>query len=95
MKHILIGLGAATAPLSAFAQAEAENPPWLTALITWAPFIFLIVLWVFFFRRMNWGGKGGYREYMSVSQEKLVQIEAHLADIAASLRKIADKDRAG
>ena len=42
-------------------------------------------------RKSGWFGKGGYRDYMRVSQEKLGQIEAHLSDIAASLRKIADR----
>jgi ATP-dependent Zn protease len=93
VKNIVIGLVAASAPLSALAQTEAANPRWLTALITWAPFLFLIVLWIFFLRRMKWFGKGGYQSYMSVSQEKLILIEGHLADIAASLRKIAEKER--
>jgi D-arabinose 1-dehydrogenase-like Zn-dependent alcohol dehydrogenase len=43
-------------------------------------------------RRMGWGSKGGYREYMRISQEKIVQIEQHLADIAHSLKRIADKE---
>jgi ATP-dependent Zn protease len=80
--------------LPLFAQPETpQDPWWLTALITWAPFLFLIGLWIFFFRKNAWSGKGGYREYMQVSQEKLVRIEAHLADIAASLRKIAERER--
>lgn len=92
MKNIVVGLVAAIAPLSAFAQPGSENPGWLTGLITWAPFLFLIVLWIVFLRRTPFFGKGGYQSYMSVSQEKLILIEGHLADIAASLRKIADKD---
>ncbi|HEY0156850.1 MAG TPA: hypothetical protein VGF28_06100 [Thermoanaerobaculia bacterium] len=93
MKNIVVALVVASRPLSAFAQAGAENPRWLTALITWAPFLVLIGLWVVFLRRTPLLGKGGYQSYMSVSQEKLILIEGHLADIAASLRKIADKDR--
>ena len=80
--------------LPLFGQAEVpQDPPWLTALITWAPFIFLIGLWVFFMRKTAWFGKGGYREYIRISQEKMIQIEAHLADIAASLRTLAERER--
>jgi ATP-dependent Zn protease len=70
------------------AQANPPDSPILTAIITWAPVLFLIILWMWFMRRL--GGKGGYRDYMRVSQEKLELIEQHLADIANSLRKIAE-----
>ena len=81
------------ASMPAFATNDRPpDSPLMTALITWAPVIFLIGLWVFFMRRMGWGSKGGYREYMRISQEKIVQIEQHLADIAHSLKRIADKE---
>jgi ATP-dependent Zn protease len=64
--------------------------PFLTALITWAPFLFLIGLWWLFMKRMNVFGKRGYADYMRVTQERIERIEMHLADIAASLRKIAE-----
>ena len=90
MKSVYAAMSVVLIPMQAFAQ---ENPPpdspWLTALITWAPVIFLIGLWIFFMRRMV--GKGGYREYMRVSQEKIVLIEQHLAEIASSLKKLADQ----
>lgn len=41
-------------------------------------------------RRMNIFDKGGYRDYMQVTQERIARIEIHLADIATSLRKIAE-----
>ena len=92
MKNILAGLSLIVVPLQLFAQEQQpEDPTWYTALVTWLPFLFLIGLWIFFMRKVGWVGKGGYREYMRVSQDKMVQIEAHLADIAASLRKIAEK----
>src|SRR5204862_5214289 len=30
--------------------------PWLVALVSWAPFLFLIGFWVFFMRQMQRGG---------------------------------------
>jgi ATP-dependent Zn protease len=79
---------------SMFGQEAAEHAdsPWLTALITWAPFIFLIGLWLFFMKRMNVYGKGGAKAYMQVTQETMQRIDTHLADIASSLRKIADRE---
>jgi hypothetical protein len=40
-------------------------------------------------RRVTPLGKGGYQEYLRVTQQRMEQIEGHLADIAASLRTIA------
>ena len=70
------------------AQANPPDSPILNAIITWAPVVFLIILWMWFMGRF--GIKGGYREYMRVSREKLELMEKHLADIASSLRKIAE-----
>ena len=89
-----LAVGFVLASLPVFGQPEnVQDPPWLRALITWLPFLFLIGLWIFFIRRSGWVGKGGYREYMRISQEKLVQIESHLADMAKSLRTIAERER--
>ncbi|MEA2490605.1 MAG: hypothetical protein QOH21_2397 [Acidobacteriota bacterium] len=84
---LLIGL---LVPVIAFAQ-QVEEPPsrLVTALMTWLPFLFLIGLWWFFMRRVTPLGKGGYQEYLRVTQQRMEQIEGHLADIAASLRTIA------
>ena len=92
MKRLLVAFTSASWPFLAAAQeaAERQDSPFLTALITWAPFLFLIGLWVFFMRRTNVFGKRGYRDYMRATQERIERIEGHLADIAASLRKIAD-----
>jgi len=85
----LLILLTATVPLLAQATHEQDSP-WLTALIGWLPVVALIGLWLFFMRRM--GGKGGYREYMRISQQSIVGIEKHLSEIAAALRKIADRN---
>jgi ATP-dependent Zn protease len=87
----LTAVTALISPLVATAQTNNDSP-FLVALITWAPVLLLIGLWIFFMRKMSWYGKDGYKEYMRVSREKLIQIEAHLADIAVSLRKIAESD---
>ena len=91
MKTAFAAIAVALTPFQVFAQEHRPpDSPWMTALITWAPVILLIALWVFFMRRMSWFGKGGYREYMRVSQEKIVLIEQHLAEIASTLKKIAE-----
>ena len=90
MNKLFLAGTAALAPLVAFAQEAERQNSFVTALITWLPLLFLIVLWVLFFRRIP--GKGGYREYMRVSQERIERIEGHLADIAVSLRKIAESN---
>jgi ATP-dependent Zn protease len=84
-------MAALIAPVVATAQTNSDSP-FMVALITWAPVLLVIGLWIFFMRKVSWYGKGGYKDYMRVSQEKLVQIEAHLADIALSLKKIAESD---
>lgn len=100
MKRLSRFMWVSSFPLAAFAQeAQPATTSFLTGLITWIPFLFLIVLWWMFMRRMNIYGKGGYREYMRVMQERVEKIETHLGDIASSLRRIADeppgRDRTG
>ncbi len=82
----------ASAPSVAFAQeAEPESPFW-DLLYTWAPVLLIVGLWLFFMRKMGMGMKGphSYRGYMQTSQEKMGQIEGHLASISKSLAEIAD-----
>lgn len=84
-------------PIAGLAQegtAGSKDAPFLTAVITWAPFLFLIGLWWFFMKRTNVFGKRGYADYIRVTQERIERIEMHLADIASSLRKIAESGEA-
>jgi cell division protease FtsH len=37
----------------------ANQSPWLAALVSWAPFLFLIGFWIFFMRQMQGGGGRG------------------------------------
>jgi ATP-dependent Zn protease len=93
LTRLLFALTTLVAPLGVAAQEAAtksNQSPLTTALITWVPFLFLIALWWFFFKRMRVFGKGGYGEYMSATRDRMEKIETHLADIAASLRKIAE-----
>lgn len=76
--------------LITLAQQQQPDSPVYTAIVTWIPFLFLVGLFIFLMRRLNVFGKGGYREYMRVTQERIERIEGHLADIASSLRKIAE-----
>lgn len=93
-KSVVVIIGLATPAVALAQQVEQRDSPVITALITWLPFLFLIGLWWFFMRRMNVFGKGGYRDYMRVTQERIERIETHLADIAISLRKIAESSDA-
>jgi ATP-dependent Zn protease len=91
VKRVSVGIAALVPAVALAQQVEPQSSPVYTALATWLPFLFLIGLWWFFMRRMTvFGSKGGYREYMRVTQERMERIEIHLADIASSLRKIAD-----
>ena len=92
MNRVLSLVVVLAAPIIAWAETAEPDSPFLTALITWAPVLALIGLWWFFVRRMSFLGKGGYKQYMQSSQERLTQIEAHLASIADSLRKIAARE---
>ncbi len=56
---------------------ERSQSPWLTALITYAPFLLLIGIWIFFMRQMQSGGNkalsfGKSRAKLLSSQQKKV-----------------------
>jgi len=56
---------------------EPSQSPWLTALITYAPFLLLIGIWIFFMRQMQSGGNkalsfGKSRAKLLSSQQKKV-----------------------
>ncbi|MEA2489646.1 MAG: cell division protease FtsH, partial [Acidobacteriota bacterium] len=66
-------------------EVEPErDAPFITALITWAPFLFLIGLWIFFMRQMQAGGN----KAMSFGKSK-----AKL--LSGSAKKVTFKDVAG
>jgi len=61
----------------AFKVKEPTQSPWLTALISWAPFVLLIGFWIFFMRQMQSGGNkalsfGKSRAKLLSSQQKKV-----------------------
>ncbi|HEY8131939.1 MAG TPA: ATP-dependent zinc metalloprotease FtsH [Thermoanaerobaculia bacterium] len=68
-------------------QTEFEPPrdaPFITALITWAPVLFLIGLWIFFMRQMQAGGNKALS--FGKSKAKL---------LSGSAKKVTFKDVAG
>src|SRR5439155_22049757 len=68
-------------------QMEFEPPrdaPVITALITWAPVLFLIGLWIFFMRQMQAGGNKALS--FGKSKAKL---------LSGSAKKVTFKDVAG
>src|SRR5207253_10067935 len=68
-------------------QMEFEPPrdaPFITALITWAPVLFLIGLWIFFMRQMQAGGNKALS--FGKSKAKL---------LCGSAKKVTFKDVAG
>jgi cell division protease FtsH len=61
-----------------------QNAPFIAALITWAPFLFLIGLWIFFMRQMQAGGNKALS--FGKSKAKL---------LSGSAKKVTFKDVAG
>jgi len=61
-----------------------HDAPFVTALITWAPFLFLIGLWIFFMRQMQAGGNKALS--FGKSKAKL---------LSGSAKKVTFKDVAG
>ncbi|MFZ2490308.1 MAG: ATP-dependent zinc metalloprotease FtsH [Thermoanaerobaculia bacterium] len=86
--------GPGTWPEDLFKRLEAKgtvveyepqrDAPFITALITWAPFLFLIGLWVFFMRQMQAGGNKALS--FGKSKAKL---------LSGSAKKVTFKDVAG
>jgi cell division protease FtsH len=58
--------------------------PWLTALMSWAPFIFIIGFWIFFMRQMQSGGN----KALSFGKSRARLLTAHQ-------KKVTFKDVAG
>src|SRR5213082_610244 len=68
-------------------QITGEKPtqsPWLAALVSWAPFLFLIGFWVFFMRQMQRGGNNA----LSFGKSRARPLTAHQ-------KKVTFKDVAG
>ena len=63
---------------------EVKEAPFITALITWAPVLFLIGLWIFFMRQMQAGGNKALS--FGKSKAKL---------LSGSAKKVTFKDVAG
>jgi ATP-dependent Zn protease len=62
---------------------DTETPRWATMLISWAPFLVLIVVWFWFMRK---GGMlGRQAKYMARSVEFMERQEKLLDRIAAAL----------
>jgi cell division protease FtsH len=86
--------GPATLPDDLFRRLEEKgvtydfeptrDAPFITALITWAPFLFLIGLWIFFMRQMQAGGNKALS--FGKSKAKL---------LSGSAKKVTFKDVAG
>jgi len=68
-------------------QITGEKPsqsPWLAALVSWAPFLFLISFWIFFMRQMQSGGN----KALSFGKSRARLLTAHQ-------KKVTFKDVAG
>ena len=62
----------------------ASQSPWITALVGWAPFLFLIGFWIFFMRQMQSGGN----KALSFGKSRARLLTAHQ-------KKVTFKDVAG
>ena len=93
-KHEFNATGPANMPDDVFKRLEDKgvvvefepqrDAPFITALITWAPFLFLIGLWIFFMRQMQAGGNKALS--FGKSKAKL---------LSGSAKKVTFKDVAG
>ncbi|HEV7241845.1 MAG TPA: ATP-dependent zinc metalloprotease FtsH [Thermoanaerobaculia bacterium] len=93
-KHEFNATGPTTMPDDVFKRLEDKgvivefepqrDAPFITALITWAPFLFLIGLWIFFMRQMQAGGNKALS--FGKSKAKL---------LSGSAKKVTFKDVAG
>jgi cell division protease FtsH len=93
-KHEFNATGPATIPDDVFKRLEDKgvvvefepqrDAPFITALITWAPFLFLIGLWIFFMRQMQQGGNKALS--FGKSKAKL---------LSGAAKKVTFKDVAG
>ena len=63
---------------------EPNQSPWLAALVSWAPFLFLIGFWIFFMRQMQSGGN----KALSFGKSRARLLTAHQ-------KKVTFKDVAG
>ncbi len=74
--------------MAAQVSGQTRESPWTSSLTLFAPILLLIVLWLVFWRKIGFG-KGGYRNLISENQERMAQIENHLAEISRQLERIA------
>lgn len=84
----------ASVPTILFAQDTAagrNSSPFMTAVITWIPFIALIALWWYFMRKL--GGKKGYTAYITSSQEHVASIDQSLKQIARSMEQLVENSK--
>src|SRR5436190_1864168 len=73
--------------LQSVPEVKIEHPtqsPWITALISWAPFLFIIGFWIFFMRQMQSGGN----KALSFGKSRARLLTAHQ-------KKVTFKDVAG
>src|SRR5262245_47287434 len=72
-------------------QITGEKPsqsPWLAALVSWAPFLFLIGFWIFFMRQMQSGGN----KALSFGKSRARLLTAHQKKV--TLKDVAGVDEA-
>jgi len=81
---LLLALGA---PAVLLAQ-PGRRDPFTAILFTWAPVLLIVALWFLFMRYIG-VGKGGYRQYISASQERMANIDRNLERIAVQMEKMA------
>jgi cell division protease FtsH len=62
------------------AEPPAENPWYMTILVSWFPMLLLIGVWIFFMRQMQGGGSGG-RGAMSFGRSKARLINEEMTKV--------------
>lgn len=64
---------------------EGDTPRWIALLVSWTPFLILILVWIWLFRRK--GGFFGKQGYMERNEQLLERQHQLLERIAAALEE--------
>jgi hypothetical protein len=80
----IVGMAVLGAPAVGIAAEAEDEPssPLLRILFAWAPFIFIIVLWVYFMRRMRVGTQ------VDRSLAHMEKLERQTGEVLATLQRI-------
>lgn len=68
---------------------ETQSHTWINVLISWAPFLLLIAFWIYFMKRLSFGGRGNYIEHHMRSMDRQDEL---LERIAVALERLSSAE---